>query len=243
MDNEEFLENVNSTEKKLGNNKFQEQIKDLKKQLHDYEHKTTQDKETIDLLQNKINELNKTINCHLDNIKELQTQNENNTDKETIDNLGKQLDIKNSEITHLNQTIQTLNISIDDITKSKTSIEDELQKHHTHYSEFQTNFNKFNETHQESIQKLEELQNLVKTLEDNLSVKNNEIDTLKEENNFLKNELDNYKSNYVTLQQELETRFETLKNDFLEKQAVNEPPLTSNVLARPRRGPTARIRK
>ena len=55
MENEEFLEKINSTEKKLGNNKFQEQIEELKKQLVDYEHKTTQDKETNDNLQkNKV---------------------------------------------------------------------------------------------------------------------------------------------------------------------------------------------
>uniref|UniRef100_A0A6C0DWF9 Uncharacterized protein n=1 Tax=viral metagenome TaxID=1070528 RepID=A0A6C0DWF9_9ZZZZ len=229
MENEEFLEKINSTEKKLGNNKFQEQIEELKKKLVDYDHKATQDKEINANLQKNINELNNTI-CQLhDNIKELETQIANNTDKETINNFEKQLDVKNSEITQLNQSIQHLNISINDITKSKTTIEDELQKHLTHYSEFQTNFNQFNETHQETINKLQEAQNSIKSLEDNLSVKNNEIEKLEEENNFLKNELNDYKSNYVTLQTQLEERFETFKQEFLSEHTIPQPTTNTQV--------------
>lgn len=245
MENEEFLEKINSTEKKLGNNKFQEQIEELKKKVIDYEHKTTQDKETNVNLQKNINELNITIRQHLDNIQKLETQIANNTDKETINNLEKQLNVKNSEITQLNESIQHLNISINDITKSKTTIEDDLQKHLAHYSEFQSNFNKFNETHQESVHKLEELQTHVKSLEDNLSVKNNEIEKLEEENNFLKNELNDYKSNYTTLQNQLEERFETFKQEFLTEHTVSQPKIinTPNQIQRPRRGPTTRTRR
>lgn len=239
MENDEFLEKINSTEKKLGNNKFQEQIEELKKQIVDYENKATQDKKTNENLQIKIDELNNSINLHLDNIKELETKIADDTDKKKIDMLERHIDLKDGEVARLHETIQHLNISIDDITKSKKTIEDELEKHLVHYSEFQNNFNKFNETYQESIQKLEELQTHIKSLEDNLSVKNNEIEKLEEENNFLKNELNDYKSNYITLQNQLEEKFEIFKQEFLEKhspqpKAVN----TATPIVNSRRGLT-----
>jgi chromosome segregation ATPase len=218
---QDFVEKINSIEKKLGNNKFQEQIEELKKQITEHENKATIHQETKNSLEKTITQLNDTIHQHLDTITKLQTQIDNNTDKETIHSLEKQLDVQKNEILQLNETIQPLKISIDDITKSKTIAEDELQKLQTHYADFQNNFNKFNETHQESIHKLEEQQNLIKSLEDNSSVKNNEIEKLEEENNFLKNELNDYKSNYTALKQQLEDQFESFKQQFLEEHTVS----------------------
>lgn len=247
MENEQqdFVEKINSTEKKLGNNKFQEQIEKLKKEIEEYENKTKIDKETNDNLQKKIDELQDNINHHNETINKLQTQIADNTNKDKIELLERQLDLKDGKIAELNETIQRLNISIDDITKSKTIVEDELQKLQTHYTDFQSNFNKFNEIHENSIHKIEEQQNHIKSLQDNISINNNEIQKLEDENNFLKNELDKFKSNYTNLEMELEERFESLKQEFLEKNTTIIPNISiqTKVREQPRTRGMTRSRK
>ena len=223
----DFLNKINSTEKIMGHNKFQQKIEELENELNIYKKYNTEQDMKINLfkktisnlqmqLQEKSNQMNQNseISIYVDKITDL-TENlksktdENNTLLHKIVILEKDLEYKNIDLSKIKDEYFTSIDKLALLNQSYTTLE---LKYQSHVNDIQNN--------KITIHNLEKQLNLETTIKSNLE---SELSLLKKEVSEYRNNINNIKlekDNEISI---LTEQINNLMNSSVQSREIKKP--------------------
>jgi hypothetical protein len=246
-----FLNKINSTQKIMGHNKFQQKIEDLERELAMYKKYNTEQDMKINLFKKTITNLQTQLQEKSNQISSSQT-NDTTIYTEQINNLTSNLELKTKEnetlLKKLNLLEKDMEYKILDFEKVYTEYISAIDK----ISEIKQLYAALDSSYQGQVNDIQKNKNIIKELENRLNLEATIKSNLETELGLLKKEVSEYRNNINNIKLEKDNEItllmEKINNMILPKEIqIEEEHIvkkeTPSIIGRSRRGSRNRSRR
>lgn len=229
-ENNQFLDHVNSTQRKIGHNKLQMEIETLHKEIDSWKLADSQKEIKLQLFNTTIANLQTQLREKSRLLTQLQTSldsqgfGNNNPDSVQAHSLTQLLSDKEKQLQQTQLTVDDLQSKITVLTQELSDSQTQLQKAKDTTDLQSTELSTLKQTLEKHIRTINELESENLTLKQELVMKGNVVDNSQSELSILRQELATYK---LRMEEQNQQMIET--ESELEKQlAFSQPPTTTD---------------